>query len=208
VRVSDPVKQNKDIYSRDAAKLAQSYNTVSTPDVAPVFAAEMMKLAEKNTLWVADIGCGPGRDSVWLADQGFNVVAVDNSPEMLEKIAERPNILKLQDEAPAMSALKSLGKKFDVVFMSAFLFHLDAPERKNFYENLKEISKPGTYIYATLRNGPVPEGRRMFPVASEELAEFARANGMHCADLGRAADPLGRKNVLWDHVEMRVRQAF
>ncbi|WP_242903635.1 class I SAM-dependent methyltransferase [Actinomadura terrae] len=32
---------------------------------------------------IADVGCGPGQDSVWLARHGFQVLAVDCSPSMI-----------------------------------------------------------------------------------------------------------------------------
>ena len=62
----------------------------------PFFAA---KVDENLAEWVADgrlapgrvldLGCGPGRNAVWLAKAGFSVDAIDLSPEALAWARER-----------------------------------------------------------------------------------------------------------------------
>ncbi len=39
-----------------------------------------------------DLGCGPGRNAVWLAHRGFHVVGVDTSVVGLEQAAERAKV--------------------------------------------------------------------------------------------------------------------
>jgi 2-polyprenyl-3-methyl-5-hydroxy-6-metoxy-1,4-benzoquinol methylase len=46
---------------------------------------------------VLDLGCGPGRNAVWLAKAGFSVDAIDLSPEALAWARERAEA----DEAAA-----------------------------------------------------------------------------------------------------------
>lgn len=201
--MSDNSHKNLSTYNRDAERLAKTYNSKSTPELSPDFAREVLKLQGKDNLWALDIGCGSGRDAVWMAEQGFNVVGVDGSADMLEqaKLEKSHRLIQyLLDVAPDLENLKALAKKFDIILMSAFLFHLDVDERQVFYKNLKELTKEGTYVYMTLRHGPVPEGRKMFEVPLEELEELAREQGINFNYLGRKEDPLGREDISWDHV--------
>lgn len=51
---------------------------------------ESVALAGRSTKSrVLDVGCGDGRDSIWLACNGFDVVAVDPAPSMLEAAQRR-----------------------------------------------------------------------------------------------------------------------
>ncbi len=204
--MSGSSKKNISVYGAQAGLLAKVYNAVATPDAVPDFAAVLLQMPDRDKLWALDLGCGSGRDAAWMADQGFNVVAVDGAPEMLAELKKsnaRPNIQILQDAAPEIAELKKLGRKFDVFLMNAFLFHMNEKEREIMYENLKEVSNAGAYVYVTLRHGPVPQGRAMFSVPVEELAGFAKRSSFVFKDLGRRDDPLGRKDVSWDHIALR-----
>lgn len=204
--MADHSRKNIEAYGRNAATLAQSYNAVSTPDAVPGFAQTLSAYADKGRYWALDIGCGTGRDAAWMAVQGFNVVAIDGTADMLaqaQREKSHKHIMYLQDTAPELSWTKALGLRFDVILMSAFLFHLDARERQDFYGHLKDLIKDDSYIYMTLRHGPVPEGRRMFTVPLEELRIFAAENDLRFKNLGRQGDVLGRADVSWDHVELK-----
>ena len=50
-------------------------------------AAELVRLVETKTIRpcrALDLGCGTGADAIYLAKQGFEMTAVDNSPIALE----------------------------------------------------------------------------------------------------------------------------
>ena len=199
-------QQNFAIYNRDAEKLAIAYGALETPDVIPAFAQTLLSLPDKEKCRILDLGCGTGRHSAWIAAQGFDVVAVDGSEGMLAQAAHlnpSPRIRYIRDEAPALPNTKSLKMQFDVILMAAFLFHMDETGRQELYKNLLPLTKEGSYLYATLRHGPVPEGRRMFEVPVTELETFARDNGARFNNLGHRPDAGGRPEISWDHAELR-----
>jgi SAM-dependent methyltransferase len=201
--------QNLSMYARHAGVLALKFNSITTDAVAPEFVEKVVAYDDKPDMHVLDLACGTGRDSRWMAELGFNVVAVDGSAEMLEqaeKTNPHANVQYLHDYAPAMENTRALGQKFDIILMSAFLFHLDVDDRQDFYETLSVLANVNAYAYMTLRHGPVDEGWTRFDVFPEELEELANDNhDMGYNYLGRHADPRGRRDTSWDHVELNFK---
>lgn len=78
---------------------------------------------------VADVGCGTGEATEWLAPRVARVVAVDRSPEMLASARERlgalPGVEFVQGEAEALPLADA---SVDAVVLSLVLHHLEHPE--------------------------------------------------------------------------------
>ena len=96
--------------------------------------------ARGNALSVAD---GEGRNGVWLAQQGLDVLTIDYSPAALAKAqalaAERG--VRMRTEVTDVFAWRWPKAAFDVL---AAIFIFAAPaERSTFFANLKGALKPG-----------------------------------------------------------------
>jgi cyclopropane fatty-acyl-phospholipid synthase-like methyltransferase len=94
-----------------------------------------------SALTLAD---GEGRNGVWLAEQGLDVLAVDFSPTALEKsrklAAERG--VTLRTEQADLAAWRWPREAFDVVV--GIFFQFAAPEqRPAFFDGIKQALKPG-----------------------------------------------------------------
>jgi cyclopropane fatty-acyl-phospholipid synthase-like methyltransferase len=94
-----------------------------------------------SALSVAD---GEGRNGVWLAEQGLEVLAIDFSPAALEKsralAAERG--VRLRTELADVMNWQWPAHAFDVV-AAIFIQVVDPAERPAFFANLKNALKPG-----------------------------------------------------------------
>lgn len=202
------MSKNITTYGQQASTLAASYNTLATPDILPDFAAHIQALPDKAATCVLDIGCGSGRDAFWTAQHGVAVVAADGAADMLSEARKQNNhslINYIEDQAPALHNIRNLGIKFDVVLMSAFLFHFDAAERQEFYNNLKPLLREKCSLFITLRHGPVPAGRIMHHVPLQELDDFAKAHNGSSHFHGNKPDPLNRSGVSWDHLSLNLK---
>ena len=202
------MNQNINTYDKQAAQLAASYNSLATPDILPDFATHILALPDRSYKRALDLGCGSGRDAFWIARQGMAVDAVDGAQEMLaEARAQHSHALihYLHDTAPALANLQALKRQYDVVLMSAFLFHFDAEKRQQFYKALTPLLRSHAYLYVTLRHGPVPEGRQMYAVPLQELENFAQKHRGTSFYHGQKPDPLNRPGVCWDHVSLQLK---
>jgi len=109
------------------------------------FTKRSYKLAkEKNAKTLLDIGCGNGRDSIYFADKGLNVTAVDFSKEAIEQIKKkRNNINALVTDI----AKYKTTKKFDIIFANLAIQFFDDKTTTKVFNNLYTILKPkGLFI--------------------------------------------------------------
>ena len=72
---------------------------------------------------ILELGCGVGRVTRPLVQRGFTVTAVDESPEMLERVTSARTVLS------PIETLE-LDEKFDVVLLASFLVHAADPDER------------------------------------------------------------------------------
>ena len=122
----------------------------------------------KAALSVAD---GEGRNGVWLAEQGLDVLAVDFSATALAKahaLAQERGV-RLRTETADITAWRWPEAAFDVV-AAIFIQVVFPPERPALFANLKRALKPGGLLLLqgyrteqlTYRTGGPPEVERLY----------------------------------------------
>jgi len=129
----------------------------------------------QTTLTVAD---GEGRNGVWLAEQGLDVLAIDFSPTALGKAralaAERG--VQLRTEVADVTGWRWPKGAFDVIV--AIFIAVAPSERPAFFSNLKGALKPGGLLLMqsyrpeqlAYRTGGPPDAERMCTRVTLEAA--------------------------------------
>ena len=128
-----------------------------------------------------DIGAGTGTDAAWLAQQGYEVVAVEPTEELRRRgqvLHPSPSIYWIDDCLPRLDRVIARAHGFDVVMLTAVWMHLDEAERCLAMPRVASLLRPDGLLTFTLRHGPVPEGRIMFEVSAEETIALAQSCGM------------------------------
>ena len=164
-------------YAEEAEELFKLYEAIPAADSHRA-ALHLIPPAPASIL---DIGSGTGRDAAWFASQGHGVVAVEPTDAMrIPAMALHPSpaIEWLNDSLPDLALLRTRGETFDLVMLSAVWMHLDEAQRRRAMPNLAALVRPGGTVIMRIRHGPVPAGRRMFEVSSEETVELAQAQGL------------------------------
>lgn len=111
---------------------------------------ELLKLCPPvRPCHVLDIGCGEGKDAVFLAKCGYQVTALDSATTGLEKarhLAEMHHVsvnffpADINDYTP--------GQDFDIIFSSGVLHYLRPSRREDFIKQLKlHTSMGGLHIF-------------------------------------------------------------
>jgi len=124
--------------------------------------------AAGTALSVAD---GEGRNGVWLAEQGLDVLAIDFSSAALSKaraLAEERGV-RLRTEMADVTTWHWPAGAFDVV-AAIFVQVVFPAERTVFFTNLKQALKPGGLLLLqgyrpeqlNYRTGGPPEAERMY----------------------------------------------
>jgi len=137
--------------------------------------------AGQTALSIAD---GEGRNGVWLAEQGLDVLAIDFSPAALAKalaLAQERGV-KLRTEIADVTSWKWPQESFDVV-TAIFVQVVFPADRPAFFANLKRALKPGGLLFLqgyrpeqlNYRTGGPPEAERMYTraILEEAFGDFS-----------------------------------
>ncbi|WP_330239978.1 class I SAM-dependent methyltransferase [Streptomyces sp. NBC_00525] len=100
-----------------------------------------------------DLGCGPGRNALYLAAHGFDVDAVDLSPVAVawgeERAAEAGvDVRFLCGDAFALPVIASSGR-YDLVVDSGCFHHLPPHRRVSYLDLLDRVLAPGGHLALT-----------------------------------------------------------
>ncbi|OAV10716.1 class I SAM-dependent methyltransferase [Moraxella catarrhalis] len=102
---------------------------------------------------ISDIGCGSGRDSVFFAKQGFQVMAIDGSQNLIE--LAKQNHPTIDWQCLAFNEIKNQNwhNKFTGIWACASLLHVPFDELPNILNDLLEMLKPNGILYASFKYG-------------------------------------------------------
>ena len=151
---------------------------------------------------VLDIGAGSGRDARWFADRGDRVLAVEPTAPLRDHgTRTSPGVEWLDAHLPALQGVPE--GPYDVVVLDAVWMHFEARERLQGAPEVARRVGSGGVLLISLRHGPVPEGRRMFPVSVAETTELFASEGLELV-VEAAMESLGPRNraagVTWSYL--------
>jgi SAM-dependent methyltransferase len=123
----------------------ETWEAMEPNDVVTRFIDQL--IPDKSIGRIIDLGCGEGRDSLWLADQGYDVTGVDVAAAALDRarsIAKAKNLtLRLLERDVCF--LRGLApESYDVALNMGCLHMMDDPEdRSRHLKRVFEVLKPG-----------------------------------------------------------------
>ncbi|EOZ0831435.1 tellurite resistance methyltransferase TehB [Citrobacter freundii] len=94
-----------------------------------------------------DLGCGNGRNSLYLAANGYDVTAWDKNPMSianLERIKNAEELTNLHAEVADLNALNFDGE-YDFILSTVVMMFLDAKTIPGLIENMQRCTNPGGY---------------------------------------------------------------
>ncbi len=94
-----------------------------------------------------DLGCGNGRNSLYLAANGFEVTAWDKNPlsiKNLESIGAQEALTSLQVAVKDLNSL-SFDGEYDFILSTVVLMFLDAKTIPGLIANMQRCTRPGGY---------------------------------------------------------------
>nr|VUD32148.1 Tellurite resistance protein TehB [Raoultella sp. NCTC 9187] len=94
-----------------------------------------------------DLGCGNGRNSLYLAANGYDVTAWDKNPasiDNLESIRAQEGIDNLQSAIKDLNTL-SFDGEYDFILSTVVMMFLEAKTIPGLIANMQRCTKPGGY---------------------------------------------------------------
>jgi SAM-dependent methyltransferase len=193
-------------YDENAAKYAQSTLHVKISETLKDFSKSLPKSAK-----VLDVGCGSGRDSLYLKSQGFDVVAIDASAELAKFASEQ-----IGQEVWVKNVLDlDFKDQFDGVWCMASLLHLKKEElplaiQKGVEALKKEENGPFFACFKLGHGEGYDENGRFFSYYQpEELkAIFEQTQYFEKITITQNEDRLGRNEVTWINLMCQKKPAL
>ena len=93
-----------------------------------------------------DLGCGTGTNSIYLAQNGWQVTGIDFSPKALElarRKAQRANV-QVDFHLGDVTSLDFISEPFDLILDLGCLHSLDRDSRKRYANQLRRLTHPGS----------------------------------------------------------------
>ena len=199
LRMADPIAW----YDANAEAAAARYERVA-PERLHGWVADLLPATPAAAL---DVGAGSGRDAAWLSSRGYDVVAVEPSARMRAVARERhaePTIRWLADSLPALQPTVETGLAFDLILLSAVWMHVAPADRPPAFRTLVDLIEPGGLMVLSLRHGPAEPARAMHAVSADEIRRLARDNGAFVERCIADQDHLGRPDVRWTRMAVRL----
>ena len=114
------------------------------------FLRDLLEIAGKNPaeLKVLDIGCGEGKDAVYMAQQGCDVSAFDITQSGIRKtklLAEKRGV-KINAFVADINDFE-ISDKFDIVYSTGTIQYLFSDRIEAFFEKIKDMVNVGGYVY-------------------------------------------------------------
>lgn len=186
-------------YQQHAARLVEQYESRSFPEIHE----GLLDMLPPPGATVLDVGAGSGRDAAWLAEHGYDVVAVEPSDAMLahaRKLHTSSRIHWVSDSLPDLANVRRLGLSFDFILLSAVWMHIPPAARQRSLRKLATLLAPKGRIAISLRLGPPDTERAMYEVSLPELSNLAQQFGLRIVRTNDSQDKLGRSEVSWTSV--------
>jgi len=145
-----------------------------------------------ENLQIFDIGGGPGRYSIYLAEKGHKVTLLDLSRRNIEvakeKSAERGIMLEDYVHGNVLELGKFESETYDVILLMGPLYHLiDEKDRKTAVEGALRLLKPNGIIFVSFISNYAPiqdHLKGLYPIKSiDELLRYLK-DGKYDGDTG------------------------
>lgn len=188
-------------YGENAQALTRQYESVSFEDAH----ADVLALLPRPPAKALDIGSGTGRDAAALAKRGYDVTAIEPTPQfraIARELHKGFGIAWIDDGLPDLAALPDEAS-FDLIMLSAVWMHLDPDERARAMPRVARLLRGGGVMFLSLRHGPVPEGRIMFDVSADETAALALECRLQEIHRHERPSQFGQKDVWWSRLAFR-----
>jgi tellurite methyltransferase len=132
---------------------------------------DVAKLIQSGT--VLDLGAGQGRDSIFLAEKGFDVTAVERDHSQVEILETKNANLdhKVNVIESDINTFES-GQQYDIIVSDMVLHFMSPEEVVETIKKIQNMTKEGGYNIIVAYSDKNPPGKRPYLFRHNELLEY------------------------------------
>ncbi len=182
-------KEKKYLWGKEPSELAK---------VASQYLRENMIGQEFSVL---DIGCGYGRDAIFLSkEHDCTVLGIDVSGEAIGIASKAvPESLRIQLDFRQYDFKEFFGDRYDIVFSSSLYQLLREDDRREFVRTVLRVTRPnGILFLSTLSVNDPEHGKKTVPIRGETNS-YQDVVYLHLCS---------RDELLHDFADLQIRELF
>jgi ubiquinone/menaquinone biosynthesis C-methylase UbiE len=199
---NDPTRVTMDAYSHIASLYAHAHSVATRSAFWREYLQRFADAVGSSPIYkadpslpVLDVGCGPGRDSLLLAQMGFNVIAADLSHAMLDEARKRcqgqPFAERITFRRMDMHILDLPDASCAGLWVSASFLHIPKRENLAVLKELVRVLAPGGPLILLVKESDSGDDERYeLHQESGKLRFFAR---YRCGELWTLLEQAGFK---------------
>ena len=157
---------------------------------------------------ILDIGCGSGRDSVFFANKGFEVVAIDGSKSLIDLAKQTDTRIDWQCLRFDEIAKQSWQNQFTGIWACASLLHVAFDDLPKILNDLLSCLKPNGVLYASFKYGDSErkKGGRFFCDMNEQRWKLIeeQLDSAKALKLWQTIDNRMDKRDIWWNVLLKI----
>lgn len=187
----------KDYYKKSAKEYIDKTIHADLHSFCDLFASYLKPNAK-----ILDLGCGSGRDSLYLNSKGFDVYSMDNVEEFVEHVKNiglpHPILLDVRE--------MSYKDKFDGIYACASLLHLDLEALNRAFKQCHRALKPSGVMYVSFKYGKfegIRDGRFYIDLDTDTLKSIAKSSNFEIIKIIISDDIMGREGTIWINAILR-----
>ncbi len=188
-------------YENNAKHLSKQYESAKVDNIH-----SLLLNTFHSKSYLLEIGCGSGRDAGFMYQNGYDVLAIDGSREMIvEAKRYHPELVDKLDIIKIPNELSFEPSSFDGVYSIATLMHLEKDSIDSTFEKIAMMLKPGGKLFFSVSirrddvdiQGKDEQGRHFTTMSEAEWITCCKKHGFQLEHSEITGDGLDRNGIVW-----------
>jgi SAM-dependent methyltransferase len=151
--------------------------------------------------FVLDVGCGSGRDLLWMKKKGFEVIGFEQSPGLAELARDNAGCEVIEGDFEAYDFSSIL---VDAVMLIGSLVHVPHEIFPKVFENITSAISDDGNVLITLKEGSgnstAPDGRTFYLWEDPKAREMFDTLGFKVCDFSSSVSKTGSEDVWLSYI--------
>ncbi len=196
IRVYSRLKKMPDYYQKN-------YNAYQEKTFSIDPASFLAPLAQRlpAEAFILDVGCGSGRDLLWMKKKGFDVIGFERSPGLAELARDNVGCEVIEGDFETYDFSSIL---VDAVMLVGALVHLPHERFSKVFDNITDAISDNGSVLITLKQGSGdrtdPDGRVFYLWEDPKASEVFDTLGFKVCDFSTSVSKTGSGDVWMSYV--------